>query len=157
MINIFARCLIRFPVVTVWRVATATQDRGGWAGWRGGVLASRCCSSRWKLVLAAASCHGATAALAHNTCTLCTGDLLGRRMQNSGQCGQHAMQWYLPVTGPGLLGPWFSWFCTLTICYILLKSKLSVLMLIDFNYPKWYDCHRNESPTLHPAADNVFK
>lgn len=60
MINIFARCLIRFPVVTVWRVATATQDRGGWAGWRGGVLASRCCTSRWKLVLAAASCHGTT-------------------------------------------------------------------------------------------------
>ena len=41
----------------------ATQDSGGWAGWRGGVLASRCCTSRWKLVLAAACCHGTSTAL----------------------------------------------------------------------------------------------
>ena len=41
----------------------ATQDSRRMGGMEGGVLASRCCTSRWKLVLAAASCHGTSTAL----------------------------------------------------------------------------------------------
>lgn len=91
MINIFARCLIRFPVVTVW----SGQGR------MGGLEGRSSCEPL--LLFSVEISSGSSELSRHNTCT---GDLLGRRMQNSGQCGQHAMQSYLPpVTGPGLLDP----------------------------------------------------
>ena len=83
MINIFARCLIRFPVVTEWRVASGHAGQGR----MGGLEGRSSCEPLLHFSVEISS--GSSELSRHNTCT---GDLLGRRMQNSGQCGQHAMQ-----------------------------------------------------------------